>query len=283
VQRRLLRKLYWDAGQFFETPHDNKPDFMLNITGYVDESQHTGPGHAVVAGFWGNEEQWKSFADAWKVGLGKRHALHMKDLRWNGRGAKNNVRDLLARLGPIPYQYGLKPVYGAVKSSDFLDLVDGQTDFEKKLCGYSICLSILLSRLTHLPPHAKIKIVCEQQTFYEPLARALFDSMSNLVAKDVHNPFFSEIGFIPKDASALTQPADFLAFAMGKYLDDRGSKKDLWCRPIFGNTQPNKILGSTYPRAKIRAYVLTVMNNVKTGRPVGAIDFGKFLRKTGLL
>lgn len=268
----------------FETPHDTKPDLMLNITTYIDESQHAGPGHAVVAGFWGSEDQWNCFIPAWRIGLGKRHALHMRDLHWNGRRTEKRVKDLLSRLGPIPYACGLCPVYGAVRSSDYLDLIAGKSDFEKKICGYILGLSIIFSvHTSRLPGYAKIKIVCEQQTSYEPLARGLFDSFSNMVAKDPRNPYFSSIEFIRKDSTSLTQPSDFLAFAVGKYLDERGSRKDLWCRPIFGDIEPSKIPGRTYPKARARLIVSTIMSNVENRRLVGAVDFGRFLRDRGLL
>jgi hypothetical protein len=273
-----------DVAYFFETPHDNKPEFMLDITTYIDESQHSGPGHTVVAGFWGTKDQWESLSLAWKVGLRNRRGLHMKDLHWNGRHSEGRVRDLLARLGPIPYQSGLSPVYGAAKAGDYSDLIKGRSEFEKKLCGYILCLSIIFAKhTTGLPGYARIKIVCEQQNTYEPLARGLFESFSGMVAKDPHNPYFSSIEFVRKNATLLTQPSDFLAFAMGKYLDQRESRKDLWCRPIFGDAGPNGIPGRLYSKRKARVWASTVMDNVKNNRLVGAVEFGKVLRGRGLL
>jgi len=269
---------------FFETPHDNKPDLMLNITTYIDESQHVGPGHAVVAGFWGTEDQWNGFVSAWEAGLGNRKALHMNGLRWNARGAKKLVRDLLARLGPIPAEHGLCPVYGAVKVGDYLDLVAGESDFNKRLCGYVMdLLRIFVTLNSQVPAHGKIKIVCEQQNTYEPLARGLFEVFAKMAARDPYCPWFNSIEFVPKDATSLTQPSDFLAFAMGKYLDECGGKKDLWCRPIFGHMKPNKIPGCVYTRDRARFLVSAIIKNSKDGRLVGAVEFGKFLRSKGLL
>lgn len=284
MQRSELRRLYWDAGQFFQTPHDRRPDYMLDVSVYVDESQHVGAGHVVVSGFCGVEEQWRAFAPAWKIALGKKRGLHMKELRWNGRGAEKRVRDWLATLGAIPHHYGLKPIYGAIETSDYSDILAGESELQKKLCGYLVCLSVIFACLTtRLPGHAKIKIICERQRCYESLARALFESYSTMVAKDPRNPFFSGIEFIPKNYSALTQPADFLSFAMTKFLDQRGTRKDAWCRPIFGGIRPDKIDGRCYDRKRARWIISSMKRNIKTGHRIGAVEFGAVLRNMGFL
>jgi hypothetical protein len=254
---------YESVHRFFETPHDNPSKSMLSVTAYLDESQHTGPGHVVVAGFCGDEDMWNGFAGDWKTALGHRSGLHVTELRWNGRASEKRVKSVLERLGSIPLKNRLMPVYGAVKSSDYLDLLVGKPEFEKKICGYAVCLSIIFTKLTKLlAGHLKIKIVCERQDRYEPLARALFDSFVSIVGKDPRNPYFSGIEFIPKESSMLTQPADYLAFALGKYLDERGSKKDLWCRPIFGEFSPNKIPGHVYTRERARQKIIEIMRRV---------------------
>jgi hypothetical protein len=188
----------------------------------------------------------------------------MKDLRWGGAHGEKRVTRLLARLGPIPYRHGLCPVYGAVKVSDYIDLIKGEQELEQKVCGYILCLSTIFSALTRdLPGHADIKIVCEQQDQYEPLARGLFDSFGRMVAKDPHNAYFRSIGFISKDASPLTQPADLLAFAITKYHDERGSIKDLGCRPIFGGKEPEKIPGRLYTKEKAVKTLLDIKKGLK--------------------
>jgi hypothetical protein len=240
------------------------------LTAYLDESQHTGPGHAVVAGFWGTEDQWNAVADDWKLGLGGRKALHMSGLRWNSPSASRRVKPLLARLGPIPHTHNLHPVYGAVKVTDYINLIANEPEFEKKMCGYILCLSIVFSVLAkHLPGHAKLKIVCEQQSEYEPLARALFDSFSKMVGRNPKCAYFSDIGFIPKDSSPLTQPGDFLAFAKGKYLDERGSRKDLWSRPILGSAGPDGIPGRVHSRENARRLVKQIKSGTQARQASG--------------
>jgi hypothetical protein len=253
--------------RFFEIPHDNRPDAMLNLTVYADESQHKGPGHAVIAGFCGGEEQWNGLPPDWKVALGGRKRLHMRSLHWNGETGKRRIKPLLERLGHVPYKNGLLPLYGAIKISDYLDLMQGKPDFEKKLCGYLICLSVIFSALNKIfKGDVKIKIVCEKQKEYEPLAQALFSSFRQMVGKDPANPYFSGLEFIQKDDSILTQPADFLAFAMGKYLDERGGKKDLWCRPIFNGKDPKTVPGHVYPKEQARKKMTEIIRRVEKHR-----------------
>jgi hypothetical protein len=55
----------------------------------------------------------------------------MRELRWNSESTKR----LLARLGPIPHDCGLKGMLGGVRFQDYEDLVSGQRE-EKLLKGY---------------------------------------------------------------------------------------------------------------------------------------------------
>lgn len=184
----------------------------------------------------------------------------MKDLRWNERRAEYRVKPLLEKLGPIPRANHLSPVYGAVKVSDYFDLVAGRSELEQKMCGYFLCLSIILSVLLNdLPQYARAKIVCEEQKEYEPLAGALFKSFSEVVAETPGRAYFSGIEFIPKDSSSLTQPSDYLAFAITKYYDERGSRKDLWCRPIFGGKEPERVAGRCSTKQKSRETVQAIL------------------------
>jgi hypothetical protein len=196
----------------------------------------------------------------------------MKNLRWNGKAATRRVKPFLELLGPIPLKNKLLPVYGAVKVSDYADLLEGKPEYEKKVCGYIVCLSVVLAILNKVVVgHAKIAIVCEEQTHYEPLARDLFDSFRQLVGGDASNPFFSSINFIAKDSCMLTQPADYLAFAMGKYLDEPGGRKDSWCRSIFCGKPPDKVPGHLYTRQKARAKVIEIIRGSEAAKRSGIL------------
>lgn len=219
-----------DVHNFFETPHDNAPEQLFVITLYLDESNHSSSdSYVVVAGFRGTEEQWIDFAPKWKAALGNRSALHMSDLRWNAKGSR--VKELLARLGPIPYECGLIPVYGGVRVNDYYDLVKHDSVLEQRLRGYLICLaSVFCVLLETIPGHEKIKIVCEAQNEYQPGAGEFFKIYKQMAGESAKYPYFVSIEFV--DKSTLLEPADYLAFALGKNLSQPGCKKDLWCRPI---------------------------------------------------
>src|SRR5256885_4609602 len=121
---------------YFSSPHDNPPKWMAMITAYLDESGHETKNWMFVAGFFGNDDQWKSLVPLWKEGLGtQRKHLHMKRLRWASNGTKN----LLARLGPLPYQCSLQPTLAGVRAGDYEDLISG-TPAQRLLKGYLVCI-----------------------------------------------------------------------------------------------------------------------------------------------
>jgi hypothetical protein len=228
-------ELCYEIAEFFETPHDGPPKVLM-ITAYLDESDHSDASrYTVVAGFRGKRENWESFAPKWKEALGNRPSLHMKELRWNHPNADTRVRDLLAKLGPIPYDCGLVPVYGAVKASDYIDLVKGHPVLED-FGGYLLSISHVFTLLMEtLPVYERIKIVCEEQNAYVTDVKAIFDVFRK-TAEPLHAKL-AGIEFVPK-GSVLIEPADYLAFALGKALSEPESKKDLWCRPIHGEGRP---------------------------------------------
>ena len=92
------------------------------LKAYLDETGIHDPNHScIIAGFLGSEDRWGRFDEEWKTGLGKRKALHMKELQWGEKTPK--VARLLAQLGPIPEACGLERIYGSVRGADYDDLV----------------------------------------------------------------------------------------------------------------------------------------------------------------
>lgn len=223
----------------FETPHDAPPQYALMVTVYLDETEHSESGkYTVVAGFRGRKENWERFVPAWKQGLGKRKSLHMKSLRWNEPKAERRIKPLLARLGPIPYQCGLIPVYGAVKASDYFDLVHGIPRLEDS-GGYLLSIGhVFTVLLASVPPTERIKIVCEEQHQYEQSVRDLFSVFRKLTNKESLSPHLASVDFVPKGSTSLTEPSDYLAFSLGKTFSEPESKKDLWSRPIQDSCPP---------------------------------------------
>jgi len=170
----------------------------------------------------------------------------------------------LARLGEIPHKHKLIPIHGATKVSDYADLIEHDPKYKNKviLNGYTAALNLVFNKLLdNFSPMTVIKIVCEQQEYYSDLANQLFRAFSMSLAE--YHPMITGMEFIMKNTSVMTQPADYLAFAIGKYLDERGTKKDLWCRPIFGDFDPDKLPGHTFSKVEARLAVGVVRMNIQ--------------------
>src|SRR5208282_5731904 len=48
-------------------------------------------------------------------------------------------------------------------------------------------------------------------------------------------PKLAKWGFVPKGSTLMTDPADYLAFALREIWTDKTSKKAQWCRPILAS------------------------------------------------
>jgi hypothetical protein len=203
------------------------------LTAYLDESGHETKDAVIIAGFLGNDEQWRECAAQWRAALGKRKALHMKTLRWK----KDSTRCLLERLGPIPHQCGLRALIGMLRVTDYYDLVSG-TKAEKMLKGYYFCLMTIFDAVVkNTPKDERVKFVFEGQKEYEIRAKNFFNANEHR-RTSAGEPKFSAIEFIPKADSILTQPADYLAFAKLQQHRNPQSQKTAWCTSIMLNTQP---------------------------------------------
>lgn len=240
--------------RFFETPHDRPPQYVFMITVYLDESRQDDPDSVMaVAGFYGDRDQWNALAPEWNAALGKRKMLHMSDLRM--RSQPKRAKRLLDGLGPLPYKHGLRPIHGAVRASDYLDLLSERS--QKELAGYSICLLTIMAALNHsIPSNESIKIVCEMQHKHREDAGRMFKAF-RMMASHPLKPYFDGIEFIPKDSSILTQPGDFLAYAITHYYQDPGSLKSQLCLPIFGPT--DRVWGWTLPRQTVREMFMQII------------------------
>lgn len=253
-------RVWRSAERFFETPHDRPPRYVLMITVYLDESRHTDPNsYMVLAGFWGNKQQWDALIPDWRAGLGKKSSLHMSELRLNSHRGAKRAKPLLARLGALPYKHHLTPIYTAVKSGDYFDII-ANTPVEHRLPGYIVCLTGMMQKLSqYIPCEESIKLVCEIQTAYEERAELTFRQVrtSPLIGQP-SRPYFSGIEFIPKHSSCLTQPSDFLAYALAEHHENENSAKARLCKPILGPA--GKVAGRTLPREDIRTVISKTKN-----------------------
>jgi hypothetical protein len=224
---------------------------------YIDESGHEGNAWVVLAGFVGTEENWKAFVPKWKEALGpQRKRLHMNRLRWNSE----RTRRLLARLGPIPHDCGLECVMGGVRVSDYEDLVVG-TDDERLLRGYIAALSPMVTQILRgIPKNERIEFVFEEQRQYEPyvnMTMPFFTMPGSASLPDYFTdeglPKLAKWGFVPKGTTILTDPSDYLAFAIHELNTNKESRKAKWCAPIL---RGDGCYGVLMSRAQVRRSVV---------------------------
>ncbi|HEY2461597.1 MAG TPA: hypothetical protein VGI16_12355 [Candidatus Acidoferrum sp.] len=194
------------------------------LTAYIDESSHEA-GTVVLAGFIGTKEQWESFIPLWKNALGQRKRLHTRRLRWKQPATKS----LLERLAPIPFKCGLRPVYASVTDSDFSDLLE--TDLEKWIHKTYILavLPMLLLIINNIPENETIRFVFDQQLQYENFVRLIFLYLERYKTADGRSKL-ADVEFVYR--SPLTEPGDYLAFAITQIRRDSHSQKADWCAPI---------------------------------------------------
>lgn len=210
---------------------------------YLDESGHETGEHVIVAGYLGTEEQWLSFEKEWGEALGGTKNFHIAKLRWS----KDSTRRRLARLGPIPHRHGLLKVIGAVRVSDYADLLQNMSEVYA-VQGYLACLfPIIVEVLKAVPASEQIRWFFEEQHDYEQQARNIFRNFP-----EVDRNRLTDISFLAKDATMRTQPADFLAYAMLQKRRDPQSIRAQWCEPIFS---VNSFLGMIVGHDLIRMIV----------------------------
>ena len=208
----------------FETPHDAPPEWALMLTAYIDESSHE-TGTVVLGGFIGNKEQWETFLPQWRKGLGKRTRLHTKELRWN----KPATKSLLTRLAPIPFDCGLRPIYASVTDSDYSDLLEN--DLEKWVHKTYIvaALPMMLLAINSIPADETIKFVFDQQLQYENMVKIM-----HLFLQKHKTPSgeakLTSIEYVFQ--SPLTEPGDYLAYAITQVCRNMNSRKADLCAPI---------------------------------------------------
>jgi len=234
------------------------------LRAYLDESGHESKGWVFLAGFVGTEEQWRDFVPKWRTGLGKRNFLHMNELRWKSE----RTRKLLERLGPIPASCGLEGCMGGVRVKDYEDLLVGTED-EKLLRGYIACLfPLLIQILRGTPRSQRIELVFEEQRQYAPfveMALSMFAATSCIPgaaewkSTPDGKPRLAKWSFVPKGSTIMTDPADYLAFALREAWTNKNSKKTQWCQPMLTSGGGHGY-GSIMNRERIRRSITNAQN-----------------------
>jgi hypothetical protein len=209
---------------WFETPHDNPPDTIVMLTAYMDESSHD-KGTVVLAGFMGDESHWQAFLPRWKQALGDK-SLHTKKLNWHNL----QTRHLLAQLAPIPFESELLPIVSIITDTDYADLLT--TEFDKKINKpYLVALRpMFLQVLDRIPSTETVKFLLDRQLQYENFSRLIFDTFDDYVTPD-GRPRLTSIDFANR--TSLTEPGDYLAYAITQVMREPKSRKSNWCAPMI--------------------------------------------------
>jgi len=241
------------VGEFFETPHDNAPNWVFMLTAYLDECGHEKPGIVTLGGFLGNKERWDVFAPRWREALGKRSSLHMHGLRWK----KDCTKRLLERLGPIPFECDLIPIITAVNVADYYDDVAGRK-IEKLLKGYYVALMLALIALDKAVPDESIKVVLDAQTAYEPMAKFILKSTEGWKTSSGEKKIIS-IEYVARGVTHLTEPADYLCYALHQKFQYPGTLKARLTSPILENHEV--AVGHVIARSSVRQIVRRAAKN----------------------
>ena len=209
-----------------------------------------------IAGHIGFESQWHGFAQAWNFALGpQRKRLHMRDLRWSSNGTKK----LLARLGPIPAQCGLKRLVGGVRVADYEDLIPGPKA-QKALTGYACAVLAIGVTLVigSIPEGEQYDLVFERQDRYFVQARIALETLAknpNPLYRNKNGQFkISNWSQASKESTALFDQADYLCYAFAHRHKAPQSQRALWTTSILESNTDT--IGRIMTRDEIREAVM---------------------------
>lgn len=192
------------------------------LTGYFDESGiHEGDHTCVVAGFVGNDAQWQGFAAEWIPAIRPRLNLHMTKLRWKQHPGR--IAPLLAKLGPIPYRYNLRPVFVRLRWSDYNRIVKGNVS-ARFTNPYALCAVCCMTEvLSNIAGSDEVYFLFDRQ---EGLRKKTMQEL-----RDLSFDFWGVdsrvkgIDFIPRQSTVCLDPADYLAFVLREKGIDGNSVK----------------------------------------------------------
>jgi hypothetical protein len=208
--------------------HDHPKERCIPVlTAYCDESGIHDDDWCVVAGFIGTDEQWKRLAVEWKAALGKKRSLHMRDLRW---AKPQRFENLLFALGPIPGKCGLQRIWGGIRRRDYVALFDTERQNDDVIQPYMMAQAYCMCRvMANVSQNETVHLVFSRQDVYSALT--LYpETLSQLIT-----PERVIITYLPEGHTLLTEPADYLAFAVRHYKIDSQSVKSKACRSILGD------------------------------------------------
>jgi hypothetical protein len=226
------------------------------IRAYLDETGQHERDYVFIAGHIGHASQWQQFVPAWKAALGlQRQRLHMQNLRWSSDGTER----LLARLGPIPAECGLKRLIGGVRVSDYEDLIPGSRA-KKTVTGYAAALMAIgvTLMLGSIPSAEQYELVLEQQDRYSIQGHFVFNTLLQDPNPQFRNanglPKIGKWSYVPSESTMLFDQADYLCYALAQKHKAPQSRKARWCSPILESD--TETIGKIMTRDEIREAVM---------------------------
>jgi hypothetical protein len=227
---------------------------LLVLTAYFDESGNDKEGWFFVAGFIGDDAAWRTTSEEWPKAIFPLPRLHMNKLHLCESKA-HRKKELLERAGLVSKRCGLTPIVAGVRHSDYIDLIQG-SKLERLFPSYLLCcVAAVIQALRFIPEGERLEIVYEQQTVHEERLTMAMGQLSDLhipqlsLADGTHR--LANWRFAPKRSTNLTEPSDYLAYALLQQWRDPGSWKAKLCRPIL-DAHNQEGLGRIMDRATIR-------------------------------
>lgn len=241
---------------FFGNLEDDSPKRLIVIRAYLDETGQHERDFVFIAGHIGYENQWERFVPAWNAALGsQRKRLHMHDLRWSS----DSTKKLLASLGPIPAECGLKRLIGGVRIADYEDLIPGPKA-KRTLTGYACAvLSIGVTLMINsIPESERYELIFEQQDRYSMQAHIAMQTLAQnpnpLYRNKKGQLKIAKWSYAPSESTMLFDQADYLCYALAQKHKAPQSKKALWTAPILESSADT--IGRIMTKEEIREAVM---------------------------
>jgi hypothetical protein len=202
------------------------------LTGYFDESGiHEGDHLCVVSGFIGNDAQWGAFVNDWIPAIKPRPNLHMVKLKWDRY--PHLIAPLLAKLGPIPHKYNLKPLSVSVPWRDYNCIVKAKVDGEFANPYITCAMSCIAVALTQIIGKDDIYFWFDWQ---EGLRRETMEKLKSLVFDLAGvDSRVKGMDFIKRKNTVCTDPGDYLAYIVRERGIDENSPKAIMGKSIIGS------------------------------------------------
>jgi hypothetical protein len=119
---------------------------------------------------------------------------------------------------------------------------------------------MVYNALRVIPVYERLEVVLEQQDRYGIYAASAMqviadarDSPQTLTADG--QPKLANWKFIPKYSTSLTEPGDYLAYALFQLWKDQTSRRSIWCKPIV-DAHKAYAIGHIWKRSETREIAL---------------------------